>query len=415
MVDSKPKARFKQVSSSIQQIVNLGLAAASNRDWSQVINCLQRLPLSNKKQLQLSPPDSEWQNVFKLSLAVLLQGDFQQQWEIAKLIPLLGKSIIEPLTILLADEEVELEVRWFICQILGKLSDRAVIMALVNLIQHTEEEELIAIASQTLTQIGQDAIGALLGLVSQSEHRLVAIQTLAYIRHPQIIEPLINYAKDPQLEIRVTAIEALGSFRDDRIPPILLDALQDKVSLVRKEAAIALGFRRDLCEELNLVNELKPLLKDLNLDVCRQAAISLGRMKNQAAATVLYETLQSSLTPVSLKLDIVKALGWMEIELAVEYLQRALTPESNPINLEIIALLGRISLSTLKEKASQILIDFWNVERSQITDNCIKQNLAISLGYLGALSAKMPLTELAQDKNRTVQLHAIAALKHLPN
>ena len=416
MTEIKPETGLNQSTSSITEILDLGLAAAKQQDWLLVINYLRLLPLT-----KTSLADGDWERTFDLTLEVLAQGDFQQKWEIAKILPLLGKPIIEPLATLLQDETVEVEVRWFICRILGQFADKTVVIALIELLQQTTETELITIAGETLTKIGTAAIDGLVDLLAQPQYRCLAAQSLAYIRTTETITPLLAIAHDPQPEIRTLVIEALGSFHDERIPPILIASLQDTASAVRIQSAIALGFRPDLCTELSLVAHLQPLLYDLNGEVCRQGAISLGRMKDESASTALFEVLQQELTPVGLKRDIVKALAWSEIELAINYLQQALLNSIEPVAQEIITVLGRISPPNLKPKSAQILID-WYSQRSRgdsrIAPTCspeIKNAIATSWGELGCNLALKPLQELSADENRKVQLHAIAALKKLSN
>ncbi len=408
----KPETRVNQSASYIKQILDLGLEGAAKQDWSLVNNQLRLLPLSKTFGKSFFISENCWNTTFKLALAVLFHGDFQEKWEVAKIFPLLGTKIVKPLTIVLEDEEIEVEIRWFICRILGNFTEKEVIIALIKLFQQTETE-LIDIASQTLIEIGAAAIDSLVELLPQAEYRLLAVKSLACIRRPEIITPLIGMVNDPQVAIRTIVIEALGSFHDDRIPPILIAALQDTASPVRKEAAIALGFRRDLCTKLDIVTHLKPLLYDLNLEVCRQAAIALSRMKTESAVMALFKTLQSTNTPVDLKLDLVRALGWSELELAIKYLGQTLAIASPSVSQEIITVLGRISSFQLKTQATQILIDFWHSETGQASPPQIEQTLALSLGELGNLEAKPYLEALAKNENRIVRLHAIAALKKL--
>ncbi len=412
MTYSKPETKVNQSASYIKQILDLGLKGAEQQNWSLVNHQLRLLPLTQTFGGAFAFSDPDWHATFELALAVLLQGDFQEKWEVAKIFPLLGTKIVKPLIIILEDDTVDVEVRWFICRILGNFAEPEVIIALIGLLQQTEAE-LIDIASQTLTEIGDAAIDALVALLSQPQYRLLAVKSLACIRRWEIITPLIGVVRDPQAEIRTLAIEALGSFHNELIPPILIAALQDTASSVRREAAIALGFRRDLCIKLDLVTHLQPLLYDLNLEVCRQAAIALSRMKHPSAVKALFKVLQSTHTPVELQLDLVRALGWSELELAIDYLGQTLVIASESVVREIIAVLGRISSSRLKVRAAQILIDFGYSHLKRLDSPQIQQTLALSLGELGNSAAKPYLSELATEDNRIVRLHAIAALKKL--
>ena len=415
----KPETEPNQSLIAIQETLHSGITAAHQQDWLSVSNYLKLLPQTkspNQGTLFILQPQ-DWQVAYNLALAMLIEADFQHKWAISKIMPWFGKDIVPSLTALLQDENTEADVRWFICHILGNFPTKQAIVALVQLLRQTIDPELIEIAGKTLTKIGDDAIEALEDLLTQPQYRLLAVQSLSYIRTAKTIEPLLKITEAPEPELRAIAIEALGSFHDSRIPPVLVAALQDKASKVRQQAAIALGFRPDLDDELNLVSHLSILLSDFNLEVCRQGAVSLGRMKRESASEALFKTLQSQTTPVSLKLDTVKALGWSEISAAIGYLGQALASATAPVEREIVTILGRTSLPELKLQATHVLLDFWRDRDRQLTPQ-LRQVLATSLGELGCNEARTTLELLAQDSDRKVKLHALAALKkisHLNN
>ncbi|MEL6495409.1 MAG: HEAT repeat domain-containing protein [Cyanobacteria bacterium J06623_7] len=397
----------------IEEILQQGFVAAQKQDWLEVSNVLNALPQKKteplKKQLVLGAKD--WQTAFDLALSMLLQGEFQHKWEIAKIFPRLGKDIIEPLSLMALDETVEPEVRWFMCQILGHFAEQSVVLVLVQLLQQSSDRELMEMAGKTLTKIGDQAVEALIDLISQPEYTLLAVQSLSYIRTTATISPLIDVTNHPEAGVRAIAVSALGSFHDRRIPPVLLAALEDKASQVRQEAAIALGFRADLCEEINLVEQLQPLLYDLNLAVCRQTAVSLGRMGRDEANLALLKVLQAETTPASFKSDLIKALGWSRQASGITYLGEALINASELVMQEIIVVLGRTSTPELKLQAARVLTDFYH--RQSGLAATIEQTLATSLGQLGDPSTRSVLEQLATSSDRKVQLHAVSALKKL--
>ena len=411
----KSETAPNQSPNSIQAILQSGLAAAQQQDWLSVSNYLKQLPQTKSrnqpKRFILNQKD--WKIAFSLALSMLLDADFQHQWSITKILPLFGENIIPTLTTLVKDTTTEADVRWFICQILGNFNNAAVILTLVELLDSTTDRELITIAGKTLTKIGDDAIDALQDLLTRPQHRFLAVQSLYYIRTAKTIEPLLEIATDPEPKLRAIAIKALGSFHDSRIPPILINALQDKVSNVRQESAIALGFRPDLCHDLNLVNHLRPLLFDFDLEVCRQAAVALCRMKNEAAAAALFEVLQAETTPINLKLDLVKALGWNEISVAIDYLAKALPNSTAAVAEEIIVVLGRNTAASLKSQAAQVLVRFWQSQSHILESPLLRQALATSLGELGCDCGRKALEQLAKDSDRKVKLHGISALKKI--
>ena len=404
----KPEAANQ--SSLVRHILNLCSTAAQQQNWLEVSNQLKLLPQSRTKLFLLEP--EEWHTAFYLALGMLVEADFQHKWEITKLLPLFGDEIIEPLCNLVLDETIEVEVRWFICKVLGKFPHKKVILTLVKLLQQTTSSELINIAEKTLIEIGDRAVDALIDLLSQPQYRVLAVRALSYIRTSQTIAPLLEISTAEEPELRTIAIAALSSFHDVRIPPVLIAALQDKASSVRREAAIALGFRADLCQELNLITQLQPLLYDLDLEVCRQTAISLSRMKHPEATTAIFNVLQADTTPIGLKSDLIKALAWSENASAIGYLEQGLNNASELVVREIIVVLGRITTPELKRMATEVLIDFWQNNRQCSSD--IKQTLATSMGQLRCNCARQVLEEIAKDSDRKVKLHAVSALKKIP-
>ncbi|MFM2303311.1 MAG: hypothetical protein RLZZ135_720, partial [Cyanobacteriota bacterium] len=230
--------------------LNLAIAAAESGRWSAVIDYLQQLPIDRS---------ADRSQVLDLALQVLVQGDFEEQWEIAKIIPKLGEIAIQPLLELIDLEDTDLEDRWFIARILGDLvggdtlkHDRPdVIAKLIELARQHEDPDLQAISADALAKIGTPAIAMLTDLLDTPACAM-AVTVLAQIRHSQTIEPLILAIDNPDPQIRTLIVEALGSFHDRRIPTILRSKLTDVVPSVRQAAVTALCLRSDLATELNL-------------------------------------------------------------------------------------------------------------------------------------------------------------------
>ncbi|WP_449416749.1 HEAT repeat domain-containing protein [Phormidium nigroviride] len=419
----------------MSDVLEQAQAAAQQGNWSLLAQYLQQLGNGNQK-LEIS--GSYVQQLLTLALDVLAWGEFQDRWEIAKVLPNLGTIAIAPLIAIVEDEDADLEQRWFAVRILGNFDRPEAIAALVELLKTSETEELSTIAADTLASLGPSAIASLTNLLALEDSRQFATSALAQIRQPETIEPLLSVAGDRLASVRVAAIEGLSSFHDSRIPPVLVEALKDPATAVRKEAAIALGLRSYLDGEFDLVNLLKPLLKDIRLEVCSAAASALGRIKTDAAAATLFELFQSPTTPVSLQIEAVRALGWMETKTALEYLQKALIAEdklqekevnlpptleinshsssffplSSALTKEIVTILGRVETPNLKAKAAEILIDFLKVGEAAVIED-IKQSIALGLGKLGNLEAIEPLIEMLADADSSIRLHCIAALKQL--
>jgi len=386
--------------------------AADRQNWPLLVECLQQVTAKGGK-----PQEQHiLEQAVSLAIEALEWGDFQDRWEIAKVLPNLGNGAIAPLISILEDEDADTEQRWFAARILGKFDRPEVIQALVELVKNSDEE-LSQIAAETLGNFGPRAIESLATLLLQEDSRQFATAALAQIRRSETIAPLLSVVGDSQVAVRAHAIEALSSFRDSRIPPVLVAALKDPATAVRKEAVRALGVRAYLDAELDLVNLLKPLLSDIRLEVCQQAAIAIGRVKTDAAAAALFELLRSPLTPVELQIETVRALSWSETAAALEYLQQTLIADSPNTNSlvcqEIVTVLGRVEKPELKAKAAEITIDLLKTGHPAVESVEIKQSLALGLGQLGDMRALDVLIQMLADADTSVRLHCMAALKQL--
>lgn len=396
----------------MSNILEQGQVAASSQNWPSLVQCLQQLSVGEGELLETG----NLEVAVSLAIQVLEEGDFQDRWDIAKVLPNFGTSTIAPLIAILEDEDADTEARTFAARILGKFDRPEAIEALVKSVKNSDEE-LSQIAAETLASLGPLAIESLSHLLLEKDRRLFATAALAQIRHSETIAPLLSVVTDSQDAVRATAIEAISSFHDRRISAVLIAALKDPATAVRKEAARALGVRAYLNAEFDLVNLLKPLLWDVRLEVCSEAVMAVGRLKTDAAAAVLFELLRSSTTPMQLQIETVRALSWMETATALGYLQQTLiaqyTNTNHSVCQEIVAVLGRVEKPELKAAAAQILIDYIKSNHPAVEDAGIKQYLALALGQLGDMRAIDMLIQLLANSDNRTRLHTLSALKQL--
>jgi HEAT repeat protein len=391
--------------------------AVQQGNWSQACHYVQEFLVDRQEDSLL---ETEMEPLLAIALAVLQFGEFQDRWDIAKVFPYLDESAIAPLVALLQDETTALEVCWFVLRILANFDDPEAIQAMIDVLQgeDEEDEELRVVAAESLATVGPAAIAALTTLLPNLETRRLAVQSLAQIRLSATIPPLLSVVHDPQPAIRTLAIEALSSFHDDQIPLVLIAALTDPVASVRRAAIAGLGVRTDLVADLNLDNLLADRLWDLNLDVCQQAAIALGRFGTEAAAAHLLRGLKAPHTPIPLQLEIVRALGWIGTAVALESLCQALgwIGQSDALTVvyqEIITTLGQWNSAALAPQAAQIILDALATTPSPVKQPEVKQAIALALGRLQQPIAIDPLIDLLADDHPGVRLHAIAALRIL--
>ncbi len=397
---------------NINQLLVQAQAAYNASDWSSLIQCLQQL--TQREHLEHPEILNNREHLLELALSVLETGDFQQRWEIAKVIICLRSFAIPRLIDILKDEDADEELRTYAARILGDLKNPDAIPPLVELLKSNESDELKEIAAAALGQMGTVAIAPLRELLAEEQTRLLATQMLSLIRQKETITPLLSVVQDPQVAVRAVAIEALSSFHDDRVQTVLINALNDVAAPVRREAVLGLGFRPDLRETLDLVAKLQPRLYDINQDVCCAAAVALSRMGCDAAAQQLFQVLISPNTPQRLQLETIRALTWVGTQSGLEYLQTALEQLQTPtVWQEIVTVLGRVSGSVLTDKAAKILLQMLQHNHPGVEIASIKSAIALSLGQLAKMQAIDPLIEMLADKDPQVRLHASAALKKL--
>ncbi|MFW9262076.1 HEAT repeat domain-containing protein [Nostoc sp. CALU 546] len=397
--------------SNINQLLVQAQTAYDAADWSLLIQYLQQLILGANSEHPEIVKNREY--LLKLALSMLEMGDFQQRWEISKVLTHLGNVAIPPLIEILEDEDTEEELRWYAARTLGEFQHLDAIAPLIELLKTDEDEELKAIAATALGQMGTVAIAALSELLLDEDTRLFAVRSLSCIPQPETITPLLSVVQDPQPAIRAAAIEALSSFHDERVPPVLLNALDDIAATVRRAAVLGLGFRPDLREALDLVTKLQPKLYDFNIDVCCAAAVSLSRMGSDDATKHLFDLLISPHTPIKLQLETIRALSWVGTPSSLEYLQTAFNQTtSETLCQEIVTVLGRVQKPQTTQ-AAEILLQILRSQHPAIEIVNIKSAIALSLGQLGEMQAIEPLISLLADSNASVRLHAIAALKNL--
>jgi HEAT repeat protein len=377
-----------------------------HHDWTNANYYLQQLLSENVTQSELTI-------ILELALTILIKGDFQQRWDVAKIIPKLGIVVIDPLITILDDEQQEIEARWFAGKILANFSQPEVIICVVNLLITTEVEELREMAAMTLAGLDQKAIAPLATLLSYSQFRYLVTRALAQIPLPEVIEPLLGVVTDADVKVRTIAIEALASFRAPQITPILFNALTDLATSVRKEAVIGLSRRVDLVEEKQLIDCLQPLLEDISLEVSQQTAIALSKCTHPQGATALFTTLQSPHTPIALQLTIIQSLAWQETETSLNFLQQSLSFLEPKAVKEIIIVLARMQKTAIQAQAAKILLEFAQSNPPLLADIPIKQTLAHSLGQLNLTTAIPTLAKLANDQDAGVRLHALNAIKKI--
>lgn len=383
--------------------------AAHQGDWPDVVQGIQQLCLTDR---HLTLTEADRALLLGLALEALAEGDFQEQWEIAKLLPKFGPAAIAPLITLVRDDTAELEARWFAIRVLGATQDPQAIATLIELLQQDGDDDLTAAAAEALADLGTAAVTVFVPLLADPALKAYAVKALAQIRHSATIAPLLPLAQDPDPTLRTLVIEALSSFHDPQIPPVLLQALHDPASAVRQAAIAGLAVRSDLAAELDLVSPLAACLGDEDLAVGRRAAVALGRLGDERAIAPLQALLHHPQTPLPLQQETIRALSWLPSEAALRALQQALVAPATPVDLQValITALGRWENPASKASAAHGLAAAIAIPTIQ-ADPATRRAIASALGQLQQPDSIPLLLDLLGDADPTVSLHAIAALK----
>lgn len=384
------------------------IASAQPSALSTPPSLYEFLNLCVEKDLADLPLAADW------GLHLLITGDFEERWRLVKVLKKVGDPIVQPLLAIAETETQELELRWFAVRILGQYRQPEVIVRLIVLLENCREEFLADEIMRALVGLGESATDYIVPLLQQPEMRLLAVKALSKVRYPNIVEPLLGVVQDPNPDIRAIALEALSGFRHELIFNCLLQGLTDPASTVRLEAVRALGFWANFADKSAIFEQVAPLLYDHHLDVCRQAGLTLSRLQTLEAVGAIATVIKSETTPFSLKTELIQALSWIEQASSLSTLGEVLPTASEPIILEIIKVFGRITDGDRPAQATEILLNFWEHQATALTSK-IRQDLAYSLGQLKQAIAQPVLTQLSQDQDSGVRLHAITALNKLPS
>jgi HEAT repeat protein len=359
------------------------------------------------------------EQLVQLGCQVLEWGDFQARWDVAKLLPRCGERVVPAVLALLCDREADPEAQWFAIRLLGECRQPGAIATLIRYLHPSTAPDLQQVAVRALAQIGVDTLPALDPLLQSAENsaetRLLASQVLAQMRQPPTVPYLLELARDRSALVRSIAVEALGNFHSRAVATALLAALQDYSAQVRRAALAGVGFCAPDLPDVDWVSHVAPLVQDVDLGVCQQAILVLGRLKTDGAIQVLAQTLRSPYLPEPLVLDLLRTLAWTETELGLQQIQMAwqTLPLSLSLREAIVALLGRLECPTLQAMTAEMLQGWLEQDEVVAQVPRLRQILALALGQLGHRDTLSSLITLLADPDRGVQLHALAALKQL--
>ncbi len=349
----------------------------------------------------------------KALLDLLEVGDFQERWDVAKRLPSFGQPALEGTLALLRSHPEDDELAWFAAQVIGQFHSSEALSALLELLTSTTtDEDVKGMAARTLANLGAVAIAPLSELLEEERWRLLGIRTLAQIRHGDVIERVAPFWNDESEEVRAQVLALLSCHRHPLLLTPVLKGVRDLSPLVRREATIVLGLQhewlQELAPEVEIVGLLRERLLDLDLAVSQQAAIALSRVGTLEAIAALGRCLRSPQTPVPLKLEVIRALGWIQRTQSIELLQTALSLPSVELCLEAIRVLSQVKRKRLKSRAAKALLTWWNSHPPHRDMPRVRQAIALGLGNFQQPETEAVVRSLLEDADETVRWHAVA-------
>ena len=332
------------------------------------------------------------------------------------------EDAVEPLTALLNDSETDEELAWFLVKILGQFQTPEAILALVNLLDSSQPDDLSAIAAQMLAGMGPQVLGSLAPLLEDPARQLQGVRAIAQIDHPDTVSLLVEvWSQEPAAEVRRLILEALGRFQDPTRVGIFLTGLQDSEAEVRQAAIAGLMAYRNsprLEEEdwLDAVTEpIVECLSDRSIEVAEQAARALGKVGTEAATAALIKACCREGGRPSLQHSIVQALGWIGSSPSLEGLMQIWESLSEvPLRSEPLLKEVLLSLSRTKDRPKAVAYIVSLLRTPALEASLpLKSAAAFGLGRLGNESALDPLIEMLAHSDYALRLQVTAALKQL--
>jgi HEAT repeat protein len=196
--------------------------------------------------------------------------------------------------------DVDDEVREAATRGLSTCEDRTVIRPLVALLKNDSSVEVRAAAAialghfASMAQDGklitrdEDRIRvAIMATIEREDEFLEvkrrAIETVAGLRPPGIVEIIEDAFDSGSLELKQSAIYAMGQTSSEEWLPVVLEEMQHEAPAIRFEAANTVGLLGDE----GIVPELTELLEDDDLEVRLAAVKALGIVGGPMAKRVL--------------------------------------------------------------------------------------------------------------------------------
>jgi HEAT repeat protein len=351
-------------------------------------------------------------------LSALQCGDFQIRWEMVQEVLAFGEDALPPLIDLLERSHEDVQLQWFLAKILGSFHCSEAVLALVQLLETAEDDDLSDRAAQSLAEMGTDAVTTLARCLEDPSRRWVAIKALAQMEQPEVVPFLLDAFPTVPSDLQVLILDALDRFQAPVITEVFQQGLQNSNPNVRKVAIAGFASHSESYSNEERVQVIAPFLDDSAPDVADRAARALGRLGTEGAAIALAQKCYDPHSPPDLQQTLIQSLGWIGSKPALDGLIQIWemlgqqNPMSDPLLQEVLASLSRIVDPEVQLEAAERGLEFLRSPILQGSVN-LQANAVSCLGRLAKPSMIPEIVDLLANPNYRVRLHMIAALKQI--
>lgn len=355
----------------------------------------------------------------------LVSGDFNARWGASKTLKSMGEVAYPALISMVKSKPQDSDLLGFIAEILGHHPSPQAILALVDLLKQSQDDEVQETVIFTLAKQGPLCIQELLTYLDHEHLQGPVLKALIQMNHPAAIEGFQKCVDHQDAGIRTLAFEGLGQFHQPAITPILIQGLKDTDANIRSTCLKALGRRGASEIDKTLISLVSPLLYDTNEKVCHLAAKTLGRFNHPLALEHLWHRLLEQPHPSSMIAVLIQSLGWTGESQGVDYLLKLLhmiengevpafrQQSASALVIELIQVLSTLHDASNSTKVTLALIPLLRSTRKPHQTIQLKQSLTMAIAQLGQESAIPHLIQVLGIKDDRLRLHVIAALKQL--
>jgi HEAT repeat protein len=315
----------------------------------------------------------------------------------------LGKSrdprALDPLVESLGDENPQ--IRLNAASALGRTGDS---MAMEPLIACLRDRDVYvrSAAASALGELGdQRATAPLLEIFEKEGHNRVKatiISTLGTLGDPKVLKTLRENLLSEDPRIRANAIEAIGEVAGDQAVTLLFPYLKDTNNRARANACVALYRTEDPNAVFQSVDTLAAMSGHMNKWMRASAASAYGMIGEVHFAPHLLRLLDDS--DLDVRRNSALALSRIRNDNVVEHLVKSISSENGPILEHIVDAIvahGQRGIPCLRIHCGQ-------------GDAMTRANCAKSLGRIGGSEALALLKEILDDPVADVRIQAIRGI-----